>query len=159
MRHPNPHAFDPGTATIVESRKRALVFTDAPYVCVTIPGIAFPNPLNGSHRHWRTTAAEGKRQRAAVELALLGVSDATWQHLSAGCDVTITRLSSGTVSEEAIAATLKRVRDVVAVKLFGGTLGQRDDDKRATWKYGQLKTQRGVKGCIVSVKRRMEDVV
>ena len=129
---------------------------DEPYVSVTIP-VRTPNPLNsgaGRSQHWRPLAKEAARQRDFTTIAFWGVSNSTWRALSAGCVVTMTRLSVGTLADDALPGALKHVRDVIAQHLFGGTPGERDDDPRATWECQQLRCGRGEFGVIVSVRKR-----
>ena len=126
---------------------------DEPYVCVTIP-IKTKNPNNKIHGHWSASHRTTKEQKAATVLALTGVLDSTWAALSAGCVVTLTRASPRTLDDDALQPTLKHIRDVIAMKLFGGDVGRRDDDPRATWECRQLQCGRGEFGVVVSVRKR-----
>lgn len=130
---------------------------DIPYVCVTVP-IRLPNPLNsgkGRSRHYWTRSREAEEQKRAINLALVGVLRSTWDELAKGCIVTMTRMSAGTLSEfDALPASLKHVRDVVAQHLFGGEIGRRDDDPRATWIPKQLRVPVRTFGVIISIRTR-----
>ena len=125
---------------------------DGPRVCVTIK-VKTKNPTNNL-RHWRTLSKEANEQKEAATLALLDVPPWRWVQMETGCVVTLTRISAGRLDSDNLRAALKHIKDAVAVKLFGGTLGQRDDDDRATWRYGQILGPRGHYAVIVSIVRR-----
>ena len=111
------------------------------------------NPTNNL-RHWRTLKREADEQKAATMLSLTGVTSATWLELAKGCHVKLTRISAGTLDEaENLRIAMKHVKDIIAQFLFGGSIGQRDDDKRASWEFCQLKAKRGVYGVIISIRR------
>jgi len=124
-----------------------------PFICVTVP-VKTRNPLNLSGKAamgWRITAA--KRERDATALSLLGVDDETREALAAGCVVTLTRVSAGKLDDDAVPATLKHIRDQIAVFLLGGTPGQRDSDPRIAWSYGQLRGPAGAAGVVLSIRK------
>jgi hypothetical protein len=109
----------------------------APLLSVLIP-MRTKNPLNGSQGR----TLNGRRAREAGRAAQ---RKHTWANMCAeggfnlkkplpSLTITLTRISPGRVSDEAIAATLKAVRDGVA-----DWLGIDDDDPRLTWIYRQEK--------------------
>lgn len=126
-----------------------------PRVSVVVP-IRTPNPLNsgkGKSRHYWARAKESATQKEAVLSALIGVEPWTWRALESGCVVTLTRMSAGHLDEfDALPASLKHVRDVVAQKLFGGTIGQRDTDARARWVCKQLRTPQKTYGVLIDIR-------
>lgn len=135
-------------AAAVPSKRGPLA---APYVCVTVP-VKTKNPTNGREQ-WYVVARRAKKEHEAVFAALFPVVDeATRLAFAAGCTVTLTRCSAGTFDDDGLRAALKHVRDAVAVKLFGGKIGQRDSGGHVTWEYRQLKTGRGVAGVVVSIR-------
>jgi hypothetical protein len=75
--------------------------------------------------------------------------------LAAGCTVTMTRLSFGTLDkDDNLRGALKWVKDSVAAFLLGGRPGERDDGPAIDWLYEQAKTPRGVYGVKVLVEPR-----
>jgi hypothetical protein len=113
-----------------------------------------PNPTNGSHGHWAKRRADKQRQAGAVWGVLYRVPRETREALARGCVVTMTRGSAGTLDDDGLRSALKTVRDVVAVWLLGGEMGQRDDDPRVVWAYGQEKVKRGVHCVRIEIEPR-----
>lgn len=112
--------------------------------------IKTPNPLNLSGKAamgWRIRTS--KQHREAVTVAFFG-HDLT--RFATGCTVRLVRVSSGTLSDEGLRASLKRVRDAVAVLIFGGTMGQHDEHETTVWKYGQAKGGQGVYGVVITLE-------
>lgn len=98
--------------------------------------IATPNPVNGSHGHWRVVSARRKKQRKAAYL----LTPARWaQHLPA--TIRLVRLSAGVLDDDNLRPALKSARDGIADKL-----GIADNDPRVTWDYAQERCKRGQTG-------------
>jgi hypothetical protein len=99
---------------------------------VTLP-LRLPNPLNARGAA-RQRIARPKRQREAV-LASLAWFMLTPAFMGGPWRVELTRLGGKVLDDDALEASLKAVRDAVAVWLVGGTPGLRDNDQRITWDY------------------------
>lgn len=124
-------------------------------VTITIP-IRTINPLN-AHELPYVRSARAKREREATMGAILaaGIPRETWDVLAAGCLIRLTRLAPRPLSaDEGLRASLKHVRDVLAVQLWGGRIGQRDENPAGVWLYGQVKGEPGMYGVIASISTR-----
>lgn len=97
------------------------------------------NPVNGSHGHWRTTAAIRKRQRQTTFLLA--------PKFDIPAVITLTRVSAGVLDDDNLRPALKSVRDGIADKL-----GIADNDPRVTWRYAQQKCKRGTWAVRVTVE-------
>lgn len=98
--------------------------------------IATPNPVNGSHQHWRVVSARRKKQRTTARQ----LTPAGWaQRLPA--TIRLVRLSAGTLDDDNLRPALKSVRDGIADRL-----GIPDNDPRVTWSYAQERCKRGQAG-------------
>jgi hypothetical protein len=117
-------------------------------VCVRVL-VETPNPTNGSRGHWAKAAKLGKQQRGAVALVLAGQVPPPGPWV-----VTLTRVSVGTLDPDGLQAALKRVRDVCAQFLLGGTVGQYDADERIVWEYKQARGKRGAPAVDVEIRTR-----
>ena len=95
--------------------------------------IATPNPVNGSHQHWRTVNARRKKQRETAKL----LTPARWASMLPA-RILLVRLSAGTLDDDNLRPALKSVRDGVA-----DGLGIADNDPRVTWDYAQERCKRG----------------
>jgi hypothetical protein len=90
------------------------------------------NEANGSHGHWRKKAARRKLQREFAYVAMLR------QPKPLPCVVTLTRISAGTLDDDAVPLALKSIRDGIA-----DAFGVPDNDPRIRFRYGQQKGKRG----------------
>lgn len=118
---------------------------------ITIP-IRTTNPLNGSHGHWRVRAARARDERAATAAAL-----APYRHPALPVVVTLTRISPGTLDDDAVPGSMKHARDQIAVWLGLPTnkRGHAEDrDERVTWRYSQRRGGRGEYAVEVLVEER-----
>jgi hypothetical protein len=97
---------------------------------VVVP-LALPNPLN-ARGSTRQRVARPKRQRESV-LASLAWFQLTPAFMGGPWRVTLTRLGGRAMDDDGLQASLKAVRDAVAMWLVGGTPGERDNDDRITW--------------------------
>ena len=165
-RHPMGFKLeDLGTMTVrtsagVDPAKLARLAASAPHtlsigvpapagpVCVRVL-VETPNPTNGSRGHWAKAAKLGKQQRGAVALVLAGQVPPPGPWV-----VTLTRVSVGTLDPDGLQAALKRVRDVCAQFLLGGTVGQYDADERIVWEYKQARGKRGAPAVDVEIRTR-----
>lgn len=95
--------------------------------------IATPNPVNGSHKHWRAVSARRKKQRTTARL----LTPARWVSMLPA-RILLVRLSAGTLDDDNLRPALKSVRDGVA-----DGLGIADNDPRVTWVYAQERCKRG----------------
>lgn len=88
-----------------------------------------PNPLNSSHRHWSSAAAERKKIRQATAQALLLFPR---KAPTLPVVVTLTRVGRKLDAHDGLRAALKPVVDEVAA-----WLGADDADPRIQWVYRQ----------------------
>ena len=95
--------------------------------------IETPNPVNGSHQHWRAVSARRKKQRKTARL----LTPARWASMLPA-RILLVRLSAGTLDDDNLRPALKSVRDGVADRL-----GIADNDPRVTWDYAQERCKRG----------------
>jgi len=95
--------------------------------------IATPNPVNGSHQHWRAVSARRKKQRTTARL----LTPARWASMLPA-RILLVRLSAGTLDDDNLRPALKSVRDGIADRL-----GVADNDPRVTWDYAQERCKRG----------------
>lgn len=142
---------------------RAKLVTDASWAsripvedeCTTIAvHVRTPNPLNlgGGKGNWPARVKMGKEQRDATTLAMMALDASQIAQFALGCTIDLIRVSPGKVSEEAVAGCCKHVRDVVAMTILGGTIGQRDDDPILRWVYKQFRSGKGVHGVVISMR-------
>jgi hypothetical protein len=148
------------TSAAVDPAKLARLAATAPHtfgigvpapagpVCVRVL-VETPNPTNGSRGHWAKAAALGKRQREAVALVLVGQVPPPGPWVA-----TLTRISVGTLDPDGLQAALKRVRDVAAQFILGGTVGLYDSDERIEWVYKQARGKRGAPAVDVEIRTR-----
>jgi hypothetical protein len=101
---------------------------------VTLP-LRLPNPLN-ARGATRQRIARPKRQREAV-LASLAWFQLTPAFMAGPWRVGLTRLGGKAMDDDGLQASLKHVRDAVAMWLVGGAPGSRDSDERISWAYDQ----------------------
>lgn len=113
------------------------------------------NPTNNREQYW-AVAKRAKAEHEAVAAALFP-HFAKRSALANGCVVTLTRLSAGELDDDGLRAAMKSVRDAVAIWLWGGKKGQRDNDARGRWRYEQLKCDRGEFGITISIQPRREE--
>lgn len=98
------------------------------------------NEANGSHGHWRPKAARRKAQRNLTRLAML-------RHPKPlPCTVLLTRLSAGTLDDDAVPLSLKSIRDGIA-----DAFGVKDNDPRIAWRYAQAKARRGQYAVVIEI--------
>ena len=114
-------------------------------VVVTIDGLRLVNPLN-NRKGWCTVSERGRREKAAVALALRGRTPPALPVV-----VTIARVGRGTMDGDGLQASAKHVRDSVAA-----WLGCDDGDPRVTWLYEQT---RGPVGVRLTAEPRVAQVV
>ena len=113
-------------------------------VCV---GTLVPNPLNGSHGHWRTKSKLRKEQRLAT-MCLLAQIEPREVEIALGGRITavkFVRLGPGTLDDDAVPAACKSFRDQVAAWLAHDNTptGKGDDGPKCgiTWSYDQRRQQ------------------
>jgi hypothetical protein len=135
------HHLPPSAATLLNS--------DLPYrVAFSIDQLKTPNPLNGSHRHWRSKSAEVKLQRQAAWAAAVAAlvpgnpqSDCIYR-------VSMTRISPRAVDKFSVWGCLKAVQDGIADALGFSN----DDDARLQWSADQGKCKIGQDGVYVTIE-------
>lgn len=167
----NSNITDFGTATVLDTKSvkqiwnkdRPRVVPDSRYadrgdgdgwgVFVVVP-IKTINPLN-VREHWSQRSRRANAEKDATILAFQSVAMASLAALAEGCVITLTRVSRRRLSEdEGLRASLKHVRDQIAVILWGGKIGERDDDERGEWRYGQL-AGKGLEAAVtISIRKR-----
>ena len=104
-----------------------------------------------NERYWQRRYRETKLQRELVALFLGRYPDSTRQTLALGCVVRLTRVSPRRLDDDNLPVALSAFRDQIAVWLFGGRVGQRDNDKRMRVEYGQIRGH--VPSVVVSVRQ------
>lgn len=97
------------------------------------------NPLNGQHGHWRKTAARRKRERHTAAIMVPAYK--------LPAVVTLTRLSAGTLDDDAVPAAMKSIRDGICDKV-----GIPDNDPRIRFVYAQERCKRGSYGVRVEIE-------
>lgn len=122
-------------------------------VKIELKRLQLTNPLNGNKGgHWGSRAKKAKEQRL---LACIRTREQIWgKNLSGPLTITITRLSSGTLDDDALPASAKHVRDGIA-----DALKTKDNHPRLTWKYAAEKVKRGVWGVHISIYKTEKDSV
>jgi hypothetical protein len=139
----------PGTVAGRPTGKAASLAAPPAVVSVRVL-IPTPNPSNQSRQGaWQKAVRLAKQQREAV-LLVLGNQPAP----PAPWVVTMTRVSAGTLADDALPTALKRVRDSVGVYLLGGATGQRDSDPSITWVCRQARGKRGQPAVDIEIKTR-----
>ena len=121
-------------------------------VCATLH-LRTVNTTN-AREHWSTRSRRVQAEHEAVAAALIGYPNAWRETLAAGCVVTLTRVSAGTLDGDGLAAALKGVRDACACWLYGGRPGERDSDPRVEWRYDQRPGKRTRPAVIVEIEPR-----
>lgn len=98
------------------------------------------NEANGSHGHWR---AKYKRRKFQRELAMVAVRP----HLiPLPVVVTLTRLSAGTLDDDAVPLSMKSIRDGIA-----DAYKIADNDPRIRFRYAQSKAKRGEYAVLIEI--------
>lgn len=97
------------------------------------------NPLNGQHGHWRKTAARRKSERSTA-FVMVPV-------FKLPATVTLTRLSAGTLDDDAVPGAMKSIRDGICDKV-----GIPDNDPRIRFVYAQERCNRGAFGVRVEIE-------
>lgn len=92
------------------------------------------NPLN-IRELWQQRSARVKKERRFTAIALMGkkLPPLPWV-------VTMTRLSPGTLDDDAVPGAFKGIRDEIAA-----WIQLKDNDPRITWRYAQAKGKLGVR--------------
>jgi hypothetical protein len=98
------------------------------------------NEANGSHGHWRAKASRRKAQRELAYLSFLR------KPKPLPCVVTLTRVSAGTLDDDAVPLALKSIRDGIA-----DAFGVKDNDPRIRFRYAQQKGKRGEYAVLIEV--------
>lgn len=111
-------------------------------VVAVVPGLKTINPLNRREHHF-ARASRVRREK----LATLAALRATGRPMALPVVVTLTRISARAMDSDGAVASLKAVRDTVAMYL-----GVDDrDSPRLVWRYAQ---ERGPMGVRISIWRR-----
>ena len=136
-----------------ETVRRILAAADGPEregrICVTLH-LRTVNTTN-AREHWSTRHRRTRAEHEAVAVALIGHPNALRERLAAGCVVTLTRVSAGTLDDDGLRAALKGVRDSVAVWMLGGRPGERDSDSRIMWRYEQRPGKRNRPAVVIEM--------
>ncbi len=131
----------PSAATLLNS--------DLPYrVAFQIDDLKTPNPLNGSHRHWRAKSAEVKLQRQAAWAAAIAENVPGNPQSDCIYRVSMTRVSPRAVDKFSVWGCLKAVQDGIADALGFSN----DDDERLEWSADQCKGNTGENGVHVRIE-------
>ena len=153
--------LNPSHPAIAQARERGLIRehgvrpgASAPGSVTTTVFVKTPNYSN-TRVHHMARHRQVQAQYGAVWGALFDVPKETRERLAEGCTITLTRIAAGKADkDDGLRACLKSIKDVVAVWLFDGTYGQRDDDDRAEWRFAWEKAKRGVHAVRISVEPR-----
>jgi hypothetical protein len=109
--------------------------------------IQLTNPLNGNKGgSWRGRAKRAKLHRNFAFLSTK--AEIFGKDLSGPLVVTITRISSGTLDDDALPASAKHVRDGCA-----DALGISDNDPRVAWRYKAEKCKRGTWAAHITITK------
>ena len=132
----------------VQEQAAAADQAHADHVCFVV-NVETPNWKNDRSRYRRSKLTA--LQRDLVKLLLSRESESTRQALALGCVVTLTRVAPRRLDEDDnLRVALSAFRDQIAVWLFGGRVGQRDNDKRMRVEYGQVRGH--VPSVVVSIR-------
>jgi len=148
---PCPRGPHTSGVTCAEPRGGWAEDRDEPVVFVALPLRTVS--LSNTREHWSKRNSRSSAERVAVERELLPHAEKLAM-LASGCVVTLTRIGPRLLDDDNLPGAFKAVRDAVAVMLFGGTPGQYDSDKRATWVYRQASLGAGKYGATISITRR-----
>ncbi len=121
-------------------------------IFITLP-LKTKNPTNNLE-HWRTRSRRCNAEHAAVADAMAAHA-MKFPVLARGCVVTLTRISAGRLDPmDGLPPALKAVKDAVAMAIWGGTRGQKDDHDLVEWKYDQRSMGRGVHAVTIKIEPR-----
>jgi len=109
--------------------------------------------LSNTREHWSKRNSRSAAERVAVGRELRGHAEKLAM-LASGCVVTLTRIGPRLLDDDNLPGAFKAVRDAVAQMLFGGSPGQYDSDKRATWVYQQASLGAGKYGITIGITRK-----
>lgn len=113
-----------------------LMLGDLPYrVRFKVADLRTPNPLNGSHRHWRAKSAEVNVQRQAAWAAAVSARVPGNPHSDCIYRIAMTRIAPRAVDKFSVWGCLKAVQDGIADALGFSN----DDDARLVWSADQGK--------------------
>lgn len=101
--------------------------------------------MSNAREHWAQRARRTKRERAEA----LMLARSTLPDWPLPLEVTIVRVSPGTLDDDNLRGACKAIRDGIADRY-----GVRDNDPRIAWHYGQQLGPRGQYGLCVQIRSR-----
>ncbi len=143
------HIEEKGLVHPKKAKRHADPVGDAIYAEVWIE----TRTLSNLRLHWAVKSRIAKDQRTAVEKAMEPFKD-QMAKLAEGCTIKLTRISPRPLDRHNLMEALKHVVDQLGQMLWGGRVGQKDDDDRGSWEFAQLNGKGMRKGVSISIRPR-----